>query len=98
MRGTSPYVDALESDATGDLPAELPPRGTLTCVTDPIALTPGRCYLGFALYKGGALADSVDSAVYFDVEVAPTESGKAPTRDWALCTLGHRWYASEAEV
>jgi lipopolysaccharide transport system ATP-binding protein len=89
-------VYALDSEATGDLPKVLPPGGTLTCITEPIKLTPGRCYANVGLCSEGVEVDHVTAAVCFDVEAAPSaESGKGPSRDWVICTLGYRWSASE---
>jgi lipopolysaccharide transport system ATP-binding protein len=65
----------------------------LTCLTDPINLTPGRCYATVGLYKGGTLADRVGCAAYFDVEADDFyESGKIPSRSYVLCTIRHQWY------
>ena len=66
------YSDAgifvLDSDATGGLPETLPAEGTVICITDPINLTPGRCFVNLRLLKGGALADYIQQAGVFDVE------------------------------
>jgi len=88
---TGIYV--LESDAVGGLPERLPPKGVLTCLTDPINLTPGRCYATVGLYKGSVLADRVGCAAYFDVEADDFyESGRIPSRSYVLCTLRHQWF------
>jgi lipopolysaccharide transport system ATP-binding protein len=82
----------FDNDQVGGLPHQLPAKGTLTCVTDPINLTAGRCFVNVALAKGGLLADFVDYATYLDIEVADVYgSGKVPTRDRVLCTLPHTW-------
>ena len=85
-------IYGLDTDATGGLPEILPATGTLTCMTDPIRVTSGRCYATVALLKPGTMADRVPQAVYLDIE--PDEErgvGIAPTRDWVLCTLGQSW-------
>jgi lipopolysaccharide transport system ATP-binding protein len=88
---TGIYV--LDSDVAGGLPDRLPPQGSLTCLTDPINLTPGRCYATVGLYKGATLVDRVGSAAYFDVEADDFyESGKIPSRSYVLCAIRHQWY------
>jgi lipopolysaccharide transport system ATP-binding protein len=90
--GTPVYV--LSSDYAGGLPDQLPARGAVTCVTDPIHLTPGRCYVNAEVFKGPAEADVVERAAEFDVEPADFfGTGKLPTRDWVMCVLGQRWAA-----
>ena len=89
-------IYALDSEAVGGIPETLPPKGKLTCVTDPIHLTPGRCYVNVGILKSGMMADRVEYAAYFDVEADDFYgSGKAPERDWVLCVLRHRWYAGK---
>jgi lipopolysaccharide transport system ATP-binding protein len=89
---TGIYV--LDSDVVGGLPERLPPKGVLTCLTDPINLTPGRCYATVGLYKGSMMADRVGCAAYFDVEPDDFyESGKIPARDYVLCTIRYQWSA-----
>jgi lipopolysaccharide transport system ATP-binding protein len=85
-------VFLLDSQAVGSLPDVLPAEGTLTCITDPIMLTAGRCHVNVALERRGTLADYVAHATSFDVGAAdPYGSGRVPGRDWVLCLLDHRW-------
>jgi lipopolysaccharide transport system ATP-binding protein len=91
---TGIYV--LDSDAVGGLPEKLPPKGVLTCLTDPINLTPGRCYATVGLYKGSTLTDRVGSAAYFDVEADDFfESGKTPERGYVICTIRYQWFSGD---
>jgi lipopolysaccharide transport system ATP-binding protein len=86
----------LDSDCTDGLPDILPAQGTVVCETEPINLTPGRCYVNLAVRKGTAYADRVDYAAYFDVEADdfyPT--GRIPERDWVTCVIGQKWSAPE---
>ena len=77
---------------TGGLPESLPARGSITCVTDPIRITPGRCYTNLALYKSGGMADHVESAAYFDVESENIYGhGTIPERQWVLTVIGQEW-------
>ena len=88
---------AVNSDFTGGLPDVLPPRGEVTCVTDPIRLTAGRCYVNVEVFKGLAAADEVQYAAFFDVEDEDVYgTGKMPERNWVMCVLGHRWTAGAA--
>ena len=94
---TGIYV--LDSDAMGGLPDRLPPTGVLTCLTDPINLTPGRCYATVGLYKGSTLADRVGCAAYFDVEADDFfKSGKTPSRSYMLCTIRYQWVVDEGKL
>jgi lipopolysaccharide transport system ATP-binding protein len=90
---TNRGIFLLDSDAVGGLPEVLPPEGDVTCVTEPINLTAGRCYVNLALFKGGAIADYIQYAAWFDIEAEDVYgSGKLPGRDWVLCVLRHKWY------
>lgn len=93
---TNRGVFLLNSEATGGIPEVLPPKGTVTCVTDPINLTAGRCYINLALYKSAVMADYVQYAGFFDVEVDDIYgTGKIPPRDWVLCLIKHSWKQGE---
>jgi lipopolysaccharide transport system ATP-binding protein len=82
----------LDSHAVGSLPDVLPAEGTLTCVTEPINLTAGRCYVNLALERRGSMADYVQHAASFEVAPAdPYGSGRVPRRDWVLGLLSHEW-------
>jgi lipopolysaccharide transport system ATP-binding protein len=82
----------LDSDLTGGLPEELPASGAVTCVTEPIHLTPGRCYLHTQMRRGRTVADSLEYAGGFDVESSGFySSGGMPPRSEALCLLRHQW-------
>lgn len=85
-------IFALDSDNASPLPAELPAEGTVTCITEPINLTAGRCFVELELFKGGALVDHIQRAGSFDVEADHFHTrGKIPQRDWVLGLLQHRW-------
>jgi lipopolysaccharide transport system ATP-binding protein len=93
--GTGIY--ALDSDCTGSLPDILPSRGTMVCETDPINLTPGRCYLNLSVFKGGAMADRVKRATFFDVESeAFFPTGLMHEREWTLGVIRHDWYRADS--
>ena len=87
---------SLHSDIVGDLRETLPPTGKVTCVTEPIDLTPGRCYLNLSLLKAGIMADYVQYAVYFEVETDDIYgTGKLPGRDWVYCLRQQQWFAND---
>jgi lipopolysaccharide transport system ATP-binding protein len=89
---TQACVYALDSDAVGGLGDTLPARGSVTCVTDPIRLTPGRCVVDLELWKSGSIADELPHAATFDVESSDFYgTGIVPERGWALCVLPQRW-------
>jgi lipopolysaccharide transport system ATP-binding protein len=82
----------LDSDAMGGIPEELPAEGTVTCITEPLNITPGRCVLNLMLWKGAGLVDDVQNVMVFDVEADDVlGSGKLPPREWALGILKQRW-------
>jgi lipopolysaccharide transport system ATP-binding protein len=82
----------LDSDAVGGLPEVLPAEGSVTCVTESINLTPGRCYVNIAVFKAGEQVDYVEYATSFDVEAEDIYgTGKIPPRDWVTNVLKHKW-------
>lgn len=86
----------LHSEFTGGLPDTLPPEGVVSCETDPINLTPGRCIIHAELLKGNARADFVPRATFFDVhEDDVFGSGMLPPREWVRYILGQRWWLEE---
>jgi homopolymeric O-antigen transport system ATP-binding protein len=89
-------IFVLHNEFVGGLPESLPPEGSVTCLTEPINLTPGRCGVHVELLKGNVRADYVSHAGYFDVEHdGAYGSIMLPERDWALCLLKHQWWFNE---
>lgn len=85
---------SLHSEIVGGLPETLPPQGTVTCLTEPIALTPGRCYLNLSVLKAGVMADYIQYAAYFNVETDDIYgTGKLPDRDWVFSLRQQQWLA-----
>jgi lipopolysaccharide transport system ATP-binding protein len=92
-------IYGLDSEATGGLPALLPPRGSVTCVTGPLNLTAGPCIVNVAVVKAGELVDYVAGAARITIEAENFYgTGKTPGRDWMVAMLHHRWSAVSAEV
>ena len=87
----------LDSHHAGGLPDMLPPSGFVTCVTEPIDITAGRCSVNAALFRGGVLVDSVDGAAFFDVEQVDFYGSGAllPPRSSFLALREHRWIVGE---
>jgi lipopolysaccharide transport system ATP-binding protein len=84
----------FDSDAEPGLPDVLPARGTITCTTDPIDLTPGPCFVNVAATRGGILADHVEYAGRFDIEADDVlPSGRVPSRDRVIAVRRHQWHA-----
>jgi lipopolysaccharide transport system ATP-binding protein len=89
---SSSGVFRLDSAGRHGLPEVLPASGSVTCVTDAIRLTPGRCFVNLRLQKGLVDADYVQHATFFDVEYEDVDqTGKAPERDWMLTMVKHSW-------
>jgi lipopolysaccharide transport system ATP-binding protein len=90
-------IFVLHNEFVGGLPERLPPEGTVTCLTEPINLTPGRCVVHIELLKGNVRADYVPHAGCFDVEPDNNYGSiTLPSRNWALCVLQHRWSFNES--
>jgi lipopolysaccharide transport system ATP-binding protein len=91
-------IYALDTRCTGGLPDTLPAHSAVMCETEPINLTPGRCYVNLTVYNNGVTADSVQDAARFDVEGEHFyPSGWMPGRDWVTGVIGQRWSVSEVE-
>jgi lipopolysaccharide transport system ATP-binding protein len=90
-------IYALDSEAVTSIEPGLAEEGTVTAVTDPINLTPGRCYLNVALLTDDVMVDYLQHAANFTVSATDGhEEGFVPTRDWVLCLLKHQW-SSQAQ-
>jgi lipopolysaccharide transport system ATP-binding protein len=93
---TNTGIYLFDSDAVGGIPETLPGSGVVTCTTEPINLTPGRCYINLALFRGTAMADHIEQAASFDVEADEFyRTGRVPAREWVLCLLQHQWSFNE---
>jgi lipopolysaccharide transport system ATP-binding protein len=91
-------VYGLDSEATGGLPAVLPARGSVTCITGPLNLTAGPCIVNVAVVKAGELVDYVAGAARLTIEADDFYgTGKTPGRDWMIAMLQHRWTAGSTE-
>ena len=85
---------SLHSETVGGIPDTLATQGEVTCVTEPLFLTPGRCYINLTLLRAGGQvkADYVQYAAYFDVEACDIFGlGKLPDRNWVVCLRKHSW-------
>jgi len=87
----------LHNEFVGGLGETLPAEGHVTCLTDPINLTPGRCTVHVELLKANVRADLVPRAGSFDVGVEDVYgTGMVlPGREWALCVVGQKWWLHE---
>jgi len=86
----------LNNEATGGLPDILPSRGVVTVETEPINLTPGRCFINLGVQKGGVMADYVQYAAIFDVEPEDVYgSGKIPSRQRVMGLIRQKWSVAE---
>jgi lipopolysaccharide transport system ATP-binding protein len=83
----------LHNEFVGGLGETLPAEGHVTCLTDPINLTPGRCWVHVELLKANVRADLVRRAASFEVGVEDVYGTGmvVPTRDWALSVIGQKW-------
>ena len=89
----------LHSEFTNRLPETLPSEGVVTCETDPIHLTPGRCIVHLELLKGNVQADLIPHAGTFEVHDDDVfGTGMMPPRDWVRYVLGQRWWLENERV
>jgi lipopolysaccharide transport system ATP-binding protein len=87
----------LDSHATGGLPDVLPPSGSVTCVTEPIHLTPGTCTVTVAVFLGDSVADAVEYASSFEVQSAGFHGWTSvPARKSVLTLRRHAWSAESS--
>jgi lipopolysaccharide transport system ATP-binding protein len=86
----------VDSSVVGGIPETLPYQGTVTCITEPLYLTPGRCYVNLDMSIAGVEVDEVQHAAYFDIEHFDIfGGGHIPERDWTICLKNHSWSFSE---
>jgi len=84
----------FDSEVTGGMVESLPAEGIVTCLTDPIDLSPGRCYANATLMRNGVVADYVQHALSFDIEMADVYgTGKTPSRNHVINVIKHHWFA-----
>jgi lipopolysaccharide transport system ATP-binding protein len=89
---TNVCIYFLDSDMTGDLPQKLPASGTIICVTGPLNITPGQCYINVAIMTGKDLADHVQYATTLMIESEDFYgSGKLLTRQQSLGLIEQTW-------
>ena len=88
-------VFLLDSQAVGSLPNLLPAQGKLTCVTEPINLTAGRCYINVSLDARGGALSTMFSTLHPSMSRPPTRmaADKCPaaTGCSACLTISGHW-------
>jgi lipopolysaccharide transport system ATP-binding protein len=88
-----------DSHSLDGLPNVLSQEGSVTCITDPIRLTPGRCYVNLRVDRGTVLADSIHYASFFDVEPENIDgTAQCPDRDWVMAVVKHEWFVEQDGV
>lgn len=82
----------LDSEMQRGLPESLPIKGKVTCHTDGLFLTPGRCVIDIEFKRGMVTADKLEYAGYFDIETEDIYgTGKIPSRDEAVSLIKYEW-------
>jgi lipopolysaccharide transport system ATP-binding protein len=83
----------LSSNCSEGLPLGLPKDGEVTCVTGPINLTPGTCFVNVAVYDGPTKKDHVEHAAAFEVNYSDVlVGGRSPQRSDSMLLLPQRWF------
>ncbi|MEM9162607.1 MAG: ABC transporter ATP-binding protein [Cyanobacteria bacterium P01_F01_bin.4] len=88
----------IYSEMMGGLPDTLPAEGKVTCITEPLYLTPGRCYINLSIYKAGGRirTDNLKYAAYFDIERTDIFGrGIVPERKRVMCLRKYEWFVGE---
>jgi lipopolysaccharide transport system ATP-binding protein len=84
----------LNSNGSEGFPPQLSGDGEVTCVTGPINLTPGTCFVNLALYDGLTKRDHVEHAGVFQVHYSDVlVGGRSPERSDSMLLLPQRWFA-----
>lgn len=86
----------LGSDVTADSMVTTTPRGTVTCHIPRLPLVPGRYTLNIYVEVNGEIADWIQSAAKFDVEVGDFYgTGRPPHRGFGTVVTEHSWTATD---
>ncbi|HOP47873.1 MAG TPA: ABC transporter ATP-binding protein [Desulfobacteraceae bacterium] len=86
----------LNNELTGELPDTLSASGFVTCITNPINITPGLYIVNLSVWVGGERADRVQHAYEFNVEADDFYgTGKWISRQESLCLLKQEWRVEE---
>jgi lipopolysaccharide transport system ATP-binding protein len=85
-------IVSLHTGMADSLPESLPARGFVTCLTEPLGITAGRCYIEIKVRQAGVVADHIQYAEYFDIEASDIYgTGKIQGRDWTICLRQQVW-------
>jgi lipopolysaccharide transport system ATP-binding protein len=88
----------LSSDVKESLPEVLPASGAVSCVTGPLAITPGVCYVNLSVVRAGLSADFVDNVATFDVATDQMYGLRhLPAREAAVAIVDQNWWAGDGE-
>jgi homopolymeric O-antigen transport system ATP-binding protein len=88
----------LQSDSKEFLPDVLPARGTISCVTGPLAVTPGVCYVNVSVIRAGVTADFVDDVATFDVAADALYGLRhLPDRSAAVAVVDQQWWTGDID-
>jgi lipopolysaccharide transport system ATP-binding protein len=87
----------LNSEGADGIPDILPAHGCVTCITDPINITAGRCSVNVQLINDGQISDRVEQAMHFEVEADDVYGSNVIPRNLALCLIKQQWTLGETE-
>ncbi len=93
---TNAVILRLDSDMMSGLPDVLPPEGAISCITDNIYITPGRCIVDVEIRKGTLSCDLIQHAGHFDIATDDVYgTGKIPERDQASYLVKYKFLLEE---
>jgi lipopolysaccharide transport system ATP-binding protein len=90
----------FDSDAVSGISPKLPPLGTVTCITEPIRLTPRRYFVNVLIRKGGqggSVADHLQQATHFDVVPADLPGIAKLPPPHILFVTSYKWHSNAEE-
>ncbi len=92
---TGQTLTILDSDNSGGIPETLPTEGTITCTTDKIFITSGRCVVDLTFLNGTQKVYHLANAEYFTVEEEIVYGIENIPRSECFFVLEHKWSIEE---
>lgn len=86
----------LSSNGKDGIRESLPPQGKVFCITAPINLTPGRCFVNLTLKTSSGTADHISYAKFFEVHYQDIDGKhKPPNRESVINLVKHQWFIND---
>ncbi len=92
---TGQTLTILDSDNSGGIPETLPNEGTITCITNKVSITSGRCAVDVTFLIGTQKVYHLSNAEYFTVEEEIIYGIENIPRSECFFVLEHKWSIEE---